>query len=155
MSLNQLPSIDIDRNAHPFARFRRAAIYDLGAMNEDIAAFLGVDDPKLAHFCPITSRNMEHSMIADLSAHFGIKGRLIENDGELFRLVSRQNILNNRLSFQKIVAKKFCWHGRDFSFNCDLLFLLSLARARALLLHQLFKAGDIDCQSSLTRHQLS
>src|SRR5690348_4240968 len=111
MSLNQFSSIDIHRHAHSLAWFRGASFDQVRAMNKYIAALLRAEHAKLTNFSAVVTWNMQQSVVSDLSAHFGIKGRLIENDGDLFRLVSWQNTLNNRLSFQKIVAEKFCRLG--------------------------------------------
>src|ERR1043165_9276088 len=80
MALNLFSSIDIDRDSYRFAGLGSATIGDRRAMNKNIAALLSVDDPKLPDFGPIVTRNMQHAVIANLSAHFGIERRSIEHN---------------------------------------------------------------------------
>jgi hypothetical protein len=80
MPLNRFASIDIDRYTHCLSRFGRPAFHELRTMNKNIAALLRVDHAKLTNFGAIMSGHMQHSAIADLPAHLGVKRCLIEND---------------------------------------------------------------------------
>src|SRR5262249_21351329 len=101
----------------------------------------------------IVSRHVKQSAIPDLSAHFGVKRRSIENDVELARLFARQNRLDNRFSFQKVITEKLRWLGFQLSFfDTDLFLFLSLTSALTLFIHQLFKSGNVDREPVLSRH---
>src|SRR6266487_4126450 len=154
MSLNRFASINIDRYTYCLSRFGRPAFQELRTMDKNIATFLRVDHAKLTNFRAVMSRHMQQSAVADLSAHFSIKRRLIENDIYLFRFPSRQNGFNNRFRFQKVVSKKFRRRSSQLSFfDTDFLFLLGSAGPLPLLVHQFFETGNIHSQSALTCHQ--
>src|SRR6266496_3105290 len=153
MPLNRTASLDVDRNTNRFARFRSTTFCERRAVNEDIATLLSVYYTQLTDFCPIMPRNVEQTPIADLSPHFGVTRRLIENDIDLIRFLAWQHRFNNRFRLEKIVSKKFCRSDLQIPlFNADRFFLLRSARTLALLLHQFFKSGNIDSQPALPRH---
>ena len=77
--------VDIDGYANRFTRFRRAAFRQGRTMNKNITAFLRIGNTQLSQFGPIMAWHIEQSMIANLSAHFGVTGCPIENDIELAR----------------------------------------------------------------------
>src|SRR5437762_942259 len=102
------------------------------------------------------SGDMEQPVVANLSPHFRVTWRPIEDDIELVRRASRQHCLNDRFRLQKIVAEEFCRRDIELSvFELDRLFLLTFARPLALLIHELFEPRHIDSQAMLATHQLS
>ena len=86
-------------------------------MNENVAAFLGIDHAQLTDLGPIVSRNVKQSSIADLSAHLGVEGRPIENDINFIRFFARQNGFDDRLGLEKIVSEKFRRLDSEFAFS--------------------------------------
>ena len=123
-------------------------------MNKNVAALLRIGHAQLTDLCPIVSRNVKQSSIANLTAHLCVERRPIENDIHLVRFFARQNGLDDCFGLEKIVSEKF---GRlDFElafFNTDFLLLLCLARALALFVHQLLEPCNIHSESALARHQ--
>src|SRR5438876_11262985 len=77
-------------------------------MNENVTAFLRINHAQLTDFGAIMSGNVEQSAIPHLSSHFSVTRRLIEDDIDLIRPISRQQGFHDRLGFQKIVAEKLC-----------------------------------------------
>ena len=111
-------------------------------------------DAKLTHFRPIMPWDVQQSMVADLTAHLGIKRCSIKNDIEFVGFFARENRFNDCFGLEKIVTDKF--RRRRFQlalFDTDFFFFLRLSRAVALLPHQSLKSSDIDCESTLARHQ--
>src|SRR5437660_10409580 len=104
MALNQFATIDINRDANGFAWFRRATFNQLCSMDVSFAALLSVGDTQLTDFGPIMSGNVEQSAIPHLSSHFSVTRRLIEDDIDLIRPISRQHGFHDRLGFQTVVA---------------------------------------------------
>ena len=64
-------------------------------MNKNVAALLRIDHAQLTDFCPIVSRNVKQSSIADLTAHLGVERRPIQNNVHFVRLFARQNGFDN------------------------------------------------------------
>src|SRR5437588_12473103 len=122
-------------------------------MNVSFATLLSIGHTKLTDFGAIMPGNVEQSTIADLSPHFRVTRRLIEDDIDLIRLISRQHSFDDRFGLEKVVTKKFRQRTLQFSgFDSDCFFLLGLPRPLALLLHQFLEAGNIDRESALARH---
>src|SRR6266850_2333826 len=123
-------------------------------MNKNVAALLRVDHAQLTNFRPIVPGNMQQSSITDLPAHLRVEGRPIENDVHFAGLFAGQDPVDNRFRFEKIVPEEFRRVDSELAFfNTDFFFLLGLACAVALFLHQLLKAGDIDRERALARHE--
>ena len=100
-------------------------------MNKNVATFLCINHAQLTDLRSIVPRHMKQSTIPDLSSHFGVKGRLIENDIQLTRFLAWQHRLHNSLCLEKVIPQKFCWLRFQFAlFNADLFLLLRLSRPR-------------------------
>ena len=108
VALNQFATIDINRDANSFAWFGRTTFNEPRSMDVSFATLLRVDDTKLTNFGAIMPGNVEQSTIANLSSHFRVTRRLIEDEIELIRFISRQHGFHDRLGLQKVVAEKFC-----------------------------------------------
>src|SRR5262245_105474 len=104
-------------------------------MNENVSALLRVDHQQSTNFSAIMSGNVHQPAVADLSTHFSIEWRSIENHRDLSCFLPRQNGFDHSFGFQKIVTEKFCRRGCDFSFNSKRLLFLGFASAFALLVH--------------------
>src|ERR1700730_15700762 len=148
MSLDQSAPIRIHGNADRLARFRAAAFQQRRAMNEDLTPFLRISDSKLPDLGAIVSGNMQQTMVAHLSAHFGVAWRMVESDVWLVVVLSRQNSLHDCFRLKKIITEKSRRRGFQLSFfDADFFLFLCLSRTLTLFLHQFFEAGNIDCET--------
>src|SRR5215469_5528818 len=122
-------------------------------MNKNVAALLGIGHAQLTNLRPVMSRNVKHSAIANLSAHFRIERRAIENDIYFLRFLARENRFDDCFCLEKIVSEEFRrLYSKLAIFDADFFLLLCLARALTLLLHQLLESGHIYIKAALTCH---
>ena len=68
-------------------------------MKKNIAPLLRVDHAQLANFGPIMPRNMQQSLIPDLTAHLCVEGRPVQKDIEFIPFLTRQNGFNDGFGF--------------------------------------------------------
>ena len=100
-----------------------------------MAGLLGV------HNVPDITAACDRARVADLTAHFGVKGRGIENDTELAFQVD--DLRDLAADFERIEAEKFGGFSSFDMSNGNNFFLLRGASAFALLFHALLKANRI------------
>ncbi len=91
------------------------------------------------------------ALVADLSAHLGVENGVVKHD--TFLLTDIENRFDVGAGVIVLVAEKL--RRRLVGRICDFddLFLLRLARALALFLHQLLEAFRVDGQPAFARHQ--
>src|SRR5438477_11264712 len=122
-------------------------------MDVCFTTLLSIGDTQLTDFGAITPWHVDQSTIANLSSHFSVTRRPIEDDIDLIRPFSGQHGFDDRFGLQEIIAKKSCRRAFYFScFDSDRFLLLLFPRAVALSIHQLFKVGNIDSEAALPRH---
>src|SRR5438067_11060994 len=107
VALNQFTTTNINGDADGFAWFWRATSYQLRSVDISFATLLSIGDTQLTDFGTIVSGNVEQPTITNLSSHFSVARRLIENDIDFTCLISRQHSLDDRFGLQKLEAEKF------------------------------------------------
>src|SRR5205809_4421671 len=151
--LDCAPSSRIDGNANSFTGLGRASVGDLRAMNVNIAALLRVEHSQSPDFGAIVAGYVQQPMIYDLAAHLSVTRRAVEHDVQFTFILTRCHGRNDRFGFEKIVTKKLRRCDLEVLVgNGNYLLLLCGARTGALLIHEFFKTGDIDDESTLTGH---
>ena len=131
---------DLDRRAG----FR--GVFAIEEVEPGLAGLLGIGD------VPLAAAEGDDRGVADLTAHLGVAGGLVEDDGRA--VLDLGDLGDLRLRGEGVVADESRRVvGADVGKGDDLL-LLRGAGAVALLFHQLLETGAVDGQAAFAGHEL-